>query len=145
MTNNDRNLRYLADGQTGFAIMIRSLALKAYGNYVMDSLDDAGLVTEQSTPAMGVTITSGTATINGSAADTVSGNHTIGTAHTTLDRYDLVIYDVSASTGAVVAGTAAASPQVPSPGEARDIPLAIVRVRAAVTKIFNEDIIDVRA
>ena len=145
MTNNDRNLRYLADGQTGFAIMIRSLALKTYGNYVMENLNDAGLVTEQSTPIMGVTVGSGTAHVNGSASFVVAGNLTVGTAHVTLDRYDLIVADISATNEAIVSGTASASPQVPSPGEARDIPLAIVRVRAGATMIFNEDIIDVRA
>lgn len=146
MPNNDRHLRYFADGQTIFAVMIRSLALKAYGNYVMVELNNNGLVTEQATPTMGVTVTSGDVYVNGAdSAWNVGGDLTVDSNATAYTRYDLIVADISATNEAIVKGTAAAAPQVPSPGETRDIPLAIVRVRAGASQITNEDIIDVRA
>ena len=73
---------------------------------------------------------------------------TIEASHATLERKDLITYDASANTPAVVKGTnragTDADPTYPPDIPAGDILLAIVKVDAAATTIPSGDITDCR-
>lgn len=100
-------------------------------------------------PNMSVDVEPGAALVDGIAywSDAIK-NLSIDPAHSTLNRYDLIVLraDVNAQTVrlAVKTGTPAATPIVPTLDQSRnptyEIPVARVRVEAATTWIFNRDI-----
>jgi hypothetical protein len=99
-------------------------------------------VAAQGTPDMTLAVTAGMVTTGAGVQITVaSGNVTVTTAHATLPRWDLVVVS-SAGTKSVVAGTAASTPLLPSPGSA--CVLAAVYVPATVTAITNAMLVDKR-
>jgi len=139
----DHDIFGFADGATVYPIIIRAMALRLYGNYVDGGAD---IMSAPATSGMFVTVATRNVYVNGADSGwNVGGNLAVATAHATLDRYDLVVADISATNEAIVTGTASASPQVPNTGETRDIPIAIVKVRAASTQIYDGDIIEVKA
>ena len=91
---------------------------------------------------MTVTIAAGTVIIAGRAADVAAGDVTIGAAHATLARYDLVTVNTS-GTKAVTAGTAATNPVFPAI-PADSVVLHAVYVPAADTAIASNQITDKR-
>ena len=70
-------------------------------------------------------------------------NIVISAAHATLNRRDIIVYDVTAGNPAIVAGTAASEPYPPNIPSG-DILLATIYVDAAITTIANSDIMDGR-
>lgn len=103
-------------------------------------------VTAQVVPDMTLAVASGSAMLGGSTTDdivAVTGDDvTIGAAHTTLARFDLVATDET-GTPVVVAGTASATPVFPAIPADRTI-LAAVYVPAADTAISSAQIVDKR-
>lgn len=101
-------------------------------------------VTEDSPQGMDVDVAAGTAIINNVEYTEVSIiNLVIDTAHATLPRKDIIIYDVATTNPAVIAGIAATEP-IPPDIPNGDILLAVVNIAAAVTVITNSDIEDGR-
>ena len=111
------------------------------GNGVITGLE----VTQSATPAMTVLVSAGQCTIDSVVYAESSGqNVNVGNGDATHDRKDIVVYDASAGTPAVIAGIAAAAP-VPPDIPAGDILLGIVLVEAnEVTSILNADITEDR-
>lgn len=99
-------------------------------------------VTAQGTPNMTVAVAAGVVLVNGKAGVIRAQNATIGTAHATNPRYDLVVA-LQNGTCAVIAGTAAANPVKPTLPDARVL-LAEVWVPANDTAIGATQIIDKR-
>jgi hypothetical protein len=91
---------------------------------------------------MTVAVATGTAVVGGTDVAISPGNVTIGAAHATNKRFDLVTVNAS-GTKAVTAGTAAASP-LPPAAPAGTVVLAKVFVPAAVTAITSSHIQDMR-
>ena len=79
---------------------------------------------------------------NGTLFPVTAGTVTIGAAHATLPRLDLIVVD-STGTKQVRAGTAAASPKPPV-RTANDVVLAVVYVPATDTVIATSQCIDLR-
>lgn len=81
-------------------------------------------------------------------AETGTTNVVVVAAHATLERKDLITYDATANTPAVIKGTdhagTEADPTYPPDMPAGDILLAIVMVGAATTTIVDGDITDCR-
>lgn len=96
----------------------------------------------QGSPDMTVAIAAGLVRILGYFAYYAGGSGTITTAHSTLDRIDLISCDYNGAI-TVTAGTAAASPVAPAI-PANSIMLAMVYVSAGATTITNGRIIDKR-
>lgn len=107
-------------------------------------------VTQKGTGAnMSVDVALGSALMGGlSESESGTTNVVIAAAHATLERKDLITYDKSADTPAVIKGTdhagTSADPTYPPDIPADDILLAIVKVDAAATIIENGDITDGR-
>jgi hypothetical protein len=99
-------------------------------------------VTAQVTPDMTVAVAKGAILSNGVLLPVTAGNVTIGTAHATLPRLDLIVAD---STGAkqVRAGTAGSNPTPPT-RTTNDVVLAVVFVPAADTTMGANQITDLR-
>lgn len=124
-------------------------------NNMVRALDGDGViqgfhVTERGAGAnMSVDVASGSARIN-NIAESESGttNLVIAAAHATLERKDLVTYDASGDTPAVIQGTdhagTEADPTYPPDIPYGDILLGIVKVGAAASSIVTGDITDGR-
>jgi hypothetical protein len=102
-------------------------------------------VTAQGSPDMTVAVASGVVRIAGITASVTAGNVTIGAAHGSLPRFDLITVNTAGSK-ANTAGTANANPVYPSGGAAAgsSIVLAAVYVPAADTTIGATQIEDKR-
>ncbi len=110
-------------------------------------------VTEQSTPAMGVTVASGVINWEGSEVSVSGGNLTIDTAPSTSGyaRYDLIVVNSSGAIS-VIKGTEYETDDVypnnplpvPTFSVTTYMPLARVFVGTNVTSITNTDITDLR-
>jgi hypothetical protein len=99
-------------------------------------------VTAQGSPTMNLDVASGIICVNGDNIVVSSGTVTIGTAHATLPRFDLVVVNNS-GVKSVTAGTAAADPVFPAI-PSNSIVLAAVFVPATVTTITSNKIVDKR-
>lgn len=100
-------------------------------------------VTAQGTPNMTVAVTNGcTIVVDGATQSVTTGNVTIGAAHATLPRYDMV-GSTSAGVKTYTAGTAAASPLPPTIPDGH-IPFAFVYVPSNDTAINANQIVDKR-
>lgn len=101
-------------------------------------------VTQYSTPNMSVDVSIGNCFIAGGEEEE-SGitNVPITSAHATLRRKDLIVYDASSNAPIVVTGTATVTP-IPPAFTSDQILLAIINVAAATTTILNTDIQDSR-
>lgn len=111
----------------------------------------SGFAVTQNTPTadMSVNVALGEALIGGmSESESGTTNLVIEAAHATEERKDLITYDASGDTPAVVKGTDHAGteldPTYPPDIPAGDILLAIVKVNAAATTIATGDITDGR-
>lgn len=120
------------------------------------------VVTQQSSPTMGITVDIGTAYVPGSEAtgqglyacvNSTSTNVAVTAAHASLGRIDIVVFRVydTQYSGAlnqcaleVIAGTPSASPVAPAAPN-NSLVLANITVGAAVTSIVNANIADKRA
>lgn len=128
---------------------------------VHPSIGGALAVTQQGSPAMGITVATGMAFVAGTEGSSqgayacmnpTSTNVTVTAAHASLPRIDIVVYRVydSVYSGAtdtsaleVIAGTPNASPVAPAAPN-NTIILAQIAVGAAVTSIVNANITDKR-
>lgn len=120
------------------------------GDGVLSDPDATSLeVIARSTPIMGVQVRIGNCRI----ADTIESeaaatNLTIEAAHATDERKDLITYDATANTPAIIKGTdhagTAADPTYPPDIPDGDILLGIVKVDAATTTIVTDNITDGR-
>lgn len=99
-------------------------------------------VTAQGSPDMTVAVASGRIAVAGVGLDVASGNVTIGAAHSTYPRFDLVVVS-DAALKSVVAGTAQTGPVFPAV-PASSVALAAVYVPAGVTSIGATYIVDKR-
>jgi hypothetical protein len=129
---------------------LNNMIIAANGDGVLSDPDSTSLAVIARSPAiMGVRVSIGKCRI-GDAIESESGTTdlTIEAAHATLYRKDLITYDASANTPAVVKGTdhagGAGDPIYPPNIPAGDILLAIVEVDAAATTITTGDIYDAR-
>lgn len=149
MTITSKDNFRLTDNQTLYNMRIQSLAKASLGNgVVLTTISGTGLkVTEKSTGAnMSVDVAAGTARINGTDyIESAKKNLIVSAAHATYPRIDLIVYDQSGSTPAIVAGTPDTYPQCPDVREDNDIPLALVYVAANDTAISNSEITNVRS
>lgn len=91
---------------------------------------------------LNVTIAAGVVIIGGKEVAVSGGNVTIGTAHATLNRYDLITVN-SSGTKAVTAGTAASNPVFPAV-PAGSVCLYAVWVPATDTAITSGQLVDKR-
>ena len=102
------------------------------------------VVTAQGTPGMDLDVAAGECHVDNEVyIETATTNVTIGTAHATYARIDLICYDVSASAAAVVEGDAGTLPQPPNIPDG-DLLLALISVPAADTTISSDQITDER-
>lgn|GEM_PF-2767591 len=99
-------------------------------------------VTAQGSPDMTVAVASGTISVLGVNQAVTSGNVTIGAAHATLPRKDIVVVN-SSGTKSVTAGTAASQPLKPAI-PANSVVLAEIYVPALDTTINTNQITDKR-
>jgi len=99
-------------------------------------------VTAQGSPDMTVAVASGTISVLGVNQAVSSGNVTIGAAHATLARKDIVVVN-SSGTKSVTAGTAATQPLKPAI-PANSVVLAEIYVPALDTTINTNQITDKR-
>lgn len=131
-------------------VELNNMVLAANGDGVLEDPNSTSLaVIERSTPIMGVRVSIGKCRIgNAIEVETGTTDLTIEAAHATLHRKDLITYDASANTPAVVKGANHAGgvgdPIYPPNIPAGDILLAVVEVDAAVTTIETADISDAR-
>lgn len=100
-------------------------------------------VTAQGSPNMTVAVAAGTARIGGNLVTVAGGNVTITAANATNPRFDLIVVDNSGAKSAV-AGTAAASPIVPTHPGSTYAALATVYVPANDTAVNTNQITDKR-
>ena len=110
--------------------------------YAMTGVVSGCAVTAQTSPDMTVAVAVGVVSVAGINAAVAAGNVTIGAAHATAPRKDIVVVG-STGTKAVVAGTAAVQllkPAIP----ASSVVLAEVYVPAADTAIASNQITDKR-
>jgi len=139
----------MTEGGTVYGTAIQAIAKALRGNGICANTQTSTVlkVTQKGTGAnMSVDVAAGSCFINGTIFnEPATTNLVIGAAHATYGRYDLIAYDRSAADPAVVAGTAAASPNPPEIGATDDIPLAIVYVGPNVTAITDAVIFDLRA
>lgn len=91
---------------------------------------------------LNVTIAAGVVIINGQVATVASGAVTLGAAHASLNRYDLITVNTS-GTKAVTAGTAASNPVFPAV-PAGSVALHAVYLPALDTAITSNQITDKR-
>lgn len=91
---------------------------------------------------LNVTIAAGIVIIAGLAATVAAGSVTVGAAHASLNRYDLVTVNTS-GTKAVTAGTAAANPVFPAV-PANSVALHAVYLPALDTAIASNQVTDKR-
>jgi hypothetical protein len=99
-------------------------------------------VTAQGSPNMTVAVASGTVVVAGTEVAVTSGNVTVGAAHASLNRFDLITVNNS-GTKACTAGTAASSPVFPAI-PANSVVLAAIYIPDADTAINSNQIIDKR-
>ena len=150
MTIENRDVLGFIDGEIVYGAFTQSIYKAGLGNGVHSSGSVANTklkVTESGTPAMTVGVLPGTCLINGlSYTEASTATLTIGDGHVSNKRWDVIVYDQSASTAKVIAGTAAASPTMPDVDDDNDIYLGAVLVSTAeVTSIVDADIYDLRA
>lgn len=150
MAIENRDVLGTTDGNVYKAAWNQSIYKASLGNGVVSSgsISNTKLkVTESGTPAMTVGVLPGTCFMDGiSYTEASTATLTIGSGHVSYQRYDAIVYDQSASTAKVIAGTAAANPLVPDVDADLDIYLGAVLVSTAeVTSIVNADIYDMRA
>lgn len=144
----DTNIMETTEGSQSYGIVFQSLVKASLGNGVWgrnQTATDLKVTERASGVNMSVDVAAGDCIINGipyTEASTV--NLTISAAHVSLDRRDLIVYDQSAGTAAVVTGTPGTTANPPNVSDANDIPLAIVLVSYGVTVISNFDIMDIR-
>lgn len=103
---------------------------------------ESGLVATVTGSDMKVSLTAGKVRIANSIVSIAAGTATIGTAHATLNRFDIV----TATTGgtvAVTAGAASSNPVFPTLG-ATSVALYAVYVGAAATAIVSNRLVDKR-
>lgn len=101
-------------------------------------------VAQLGTPGMGVNISAGTCYINYSEYNLSSNSSlAIGAASASYNRWDIIVYNASASNVVVRAGTASSMPTYPEL-ETDDIALALVGVPQNESQIENADITDKR-
>ncbi len=118
-------------------------------NTIIDAQNENGVlegieITAQGTPSMTLDVSAGQCVVDKELYEEASATTvTIGAAHATLPRMDIVCYDTSAGAAATTAGTAAATPLPPNI-PAGDLLLAVVNVPAAATVIVTGNIIDER-
>ncbi len=109
-------------------------------NGVMTGLE----VTAQGSPSMVLDVAAGECHVGNEVyTETATTNVTMGTAHATYARIDLICYDVSASAAAVVEGDAGTLPQPPDIPDG-DLLLALINIPAIDTTISNDQITDER-
>lgn len=99
-------------------------------------------VTAQGSPDMTVAVAAGMIRINGASVAVSAGNVTVGAAHASNPRFDLITVNDS-GTKACTAGTAAANPVFPAT-PANSVVLAAVYVPANDTDIDANQIVDKR-
>lgn len=99
-------------------------------------------VTAQGTPDMTVAVAAGWVIVDNKEVAVTAGNLTIGAAHASLGRRDIVVAD-NAGTKAIVAGTASAEPVKPAI-PANSVLIAEVFVPATDTDIDSDQIVDKR-
>jgi hypothetical protein len=99
-------------------------------------------VTAQGTPNMTVAVAAGTVLAASSSVAVTGGNLTVGAAHATLNRIDLITVSAT-GVKTITAGTAAASPKPPLL-PAGHIGLAMIYVAALATSIVTASITDKR-
>lgn len=104
-------------------------------------------VTQQGAPDMTVAVAAGSVNVNGTVTAVAGGNGTIGAAHATETRIDVISVNssgtivVTAGTGVVTSGSGGpVAPQIP----ANSVILAMVTVPPTVTAIVTAMIIDKR-
>ncbi len=129
-------------------------------NNILDAFNTEGIISglttaQQSTPAMGVTVASGTVWVNGTKVTKgTSTNVVITAAHATMPRKDIILIDSSGTITAVAGTPQAANPQAstgvntfrPSPPDitANKVLLAEVYIAPAVTTIVTANLTDRR-
>lgn len=91
---------------------------------------------------MVISVAAGSVVRAGVAADTAAATPTVGAAHATLPRFDIVVI-AAGNSAAIRAGTADANPQPPSL-TAGDVALAMVYVPPAATAMASGNIVDMR-
>lgn len=99
-------------------------------------------VSAQAQPDMTLAVGKGAVVSSGALRAVTAGNVTIGAAHATFPRFDLVVVDASGAK-VVRAGTPSAMPQVAALSNG-DVCLAYVYVRPADTAINPDEILDGR-
>ena len=129
---------------------LKSLTRRSEEYFVVSGCD----VTQQGTPAMGITVDAGVVIYGNTRVVVAGGNAAIGTADATYPRIDIV-YVNAAGTIVVLAGAAAAIKpdaetnykKFTTPYPAESVPagviLALVHVGAGVTTILNANINDI--
>lgn len=125
---------------------LQSIYFKEYVEILTAGINgiDCVLVGCAVTGSAGMTpsVAKGAVLTNGILKPVTAGTVTIGAAHATLPRFDLIVVD-STGTKQVRAGTAAAAPKPPT-RTANDVVLAVVYVPATDTVIATSQCIDMR-
>ena len=154
MTIEDRDNLGFMDGQVVFGMRLQSIAKASLGNGVLSNLvanTKLKITEDEGAAEMSVTAQLGNCIIDGTLYEEAADVEDIAIAaqHATNERIDLVFYDQSGSTVAVVTGTPhATDPQVPDCPTDLDIPLALVYVSPTDDEggtIVDADIYDVRS
>ncbi len=127
-----------ANGDVFYHVRLNNMVNAAKDNGVLSGLG----VTAQGTPSLILDVAAGQCHVdNETYVESTATTVTIGTAHTTLPRLDIVCYDTSAGAAAVTPGTAASVPQPPNIPSG-DILLALISVPALDTTISSGQISD---
>jgi hypothetical protein len=126
------------NSEYGFACRIDNLKEASKGNKVFSGL----VVSEESTPAMGVDFTAGSVRVNSVVVSVSADNVSVTASSSENDRYDLVSVDDS-GTVSVTAGTPASNPLPPDLPE-NEVALALIFVEKDCTEINDGDISDMR-
>jgi hypothetical protein len=100
----------------------------------------------QVTVSTGLTlnVAAGTVRVQGWRTAVTAGTVTLGTAHATLARYDLIVVAKGTGTKSVIAGTASSAPEFPAYSPTTQLLLAAVRVAAATATIVSGNVVDKR-
>lgn len=104
----------------------------------------SGCATTATGSSMVLTVASGQVRLGPGVIVTVPGNTiTIGAAHASLGRYDLVVAG-SSGTASAIAGTAASTPVFPAFDPTSQVPLYAVYVPSAATTLASGNLVDKR-
>lgn len=103
----------------------------------------SGCAVSASGSSLVLMVTSGTVQLGLSVVGVAGNTATIGAAHATNPRYDLVVTD-STGVASIIAGTAAASPVFPSFSTSSQVVLAAVYVPATATTLAAANLVDKR-